>query len=155
MAATNCIQIKHIHIYTYTYVRACIYHIHTYIHTYKAKKKQILSLLSDGHAYPRQIPVHQAGTVSRCNTNPPGDRTSPRRGAIHTCIQSKKQSLSLLSDCHTCPRQAGMPVHQPGTVGRCRTNPPGDGTGALQGGCTYLMDGCGHLRSHLNLHPLS
>ena len=56
---------------------------HTYTHmharTHKQKEKAYSHL--HGHAY---MLVHQAGTVSRCRANPPGDGTSaPQEGSAH------------------------------------------------------------------------
>ena len=51
---------------------------HTHAHT---QKKKACSCHLHGHAY---MPVHQAGTVSRCRANPPGDRTSaPQEASAH------------------------------------------------------------------------
>ena len=75
-----CIRI-HTHICTDT--DTCIdtdRHTHTHTHTHTQKKKACSCHLH-GHAY---MPVHQAGTVSRCRANPPGDGTSaPQEASAH------------------------------------------------------------------------
>ena len=76
-----------IYMYTHTYTHM---HRHRYMHRYRqththththTQKKKACSCHLHGHAY---MPVHQAGTVSRCRANPPGDGTSaPQEASAH------------------------------------------------------------------------
>ena len=90
---THNIYIHAYNIYTRTHTHICTdtdtcidtdrhTHVHTHTHAHiHTQKKKACSCHLHGHAY---MPVHQAGTVSRCRANPPGDGTSaPQEASAH------------------------------------------------------------------------